>query len=75
MARQHSAPEFVFGAKMVSDSPEWWDYSWVYIFGALIGVATTIAEPALIAVAYKAYLVSGCTISQLGLRLNDASLK
>jgi hypothetical protein len=41
----------------------------------LIGFATTIAEPALIAVAYKAYLVSGGTISQLGLRLNDASLK
>jgi len=55
MATQLSAPEFVFGTKIVPDTPEWWAYGWVYIFAALIGFATTIAEPALIAVAYKAY--------------------
>jgi hypothetical protein len=69
MATQLSAPEFVFGTKIVPDNPEWWAYSWVYIFAALIGFATTIAEPALIAVAYKAHHVSGGTISQWGLRL------
>jgi len=69
MATQLSAPEFVFGTKIVPDNPEWWAYAWVYIFAALIGFATTIAEPALIAVAYKAYRVSGGTISQWGLRL------
>jgi hypothetical protein len=53
----------------VPDNPEWWAYGWVYLFAALIGFATTIAEPALIAVAYKAYHVSGGTISQWGLRL------
>jgi hypothetical protein len=71
MARQLSAPEFVFGTKIVPDNPGWWHYGWVYTFAALIGFATTIAEPALIAVAYKAYQVSGGTISQLGLRLVD----
>jgi len=69
MARQLSAPEFVFGTKIVPQSPDWWAYSWVYVFAALVGFSTTIAEPALIAVAYKAYHVSGGTISQWGLRL------
>ncbi|MBT8406711.1 MAG: DUF1538 domain-containing protein [Deltaproteobacteria bacterium] len=69
MAKQLSAPEFVFGTKTVPQGPDWWAYSWVYVFAALIGFATTIAEPALIAVAYKANQVSGGTISQWGLRL------
>jgi hypothetical protein len=69
MAKQLSAPEFVFGTKIVPQSPDWWAYGWVYLFAALIGFATTIAEPALIAVAYKAYHVSGGTISKWGLRL------
>lgn len=69
MAKQLSAPEFVFGTKTVPQSPDWWAYTWVYVFAALIGFATTIAEPALIAVAYKANQVSGGTVSQWGLRL------
>jgi len=69
MAKQLSAPEFVFGTETVPQSPDWWAYGWVYVFAALIGFSTTIAEPALIAVAYKAYHVSGGTISQWGLRL------
>ena len=69
MAKQLSAPEFVFGSEMAPDNPEWRAYAWVYVFAALIGFATTIAEPALIAVAYKAHQVSGGTISQWGLRL------
>ncbi len=69
MAKQLSAPEFVFGTKIVPQNPEWWAYGWIYLFAALIGFATTIAEPALIAVAYKANQVSGGTINQWGLRL------
>ena len=69
MAKQLSAPEFVFGTKIVPQNPQWWAYGWIYLFAALIGFATTIAEPALIAVAYKANKVSGGTISQWGLRL------
>jgi hypothetical protein len=69
MAKQLSAPEFVFGREMAPNNPEWRAYAWVYVFAALIGFATTIAEPALIAVAYKANQVSGGTISQWGLRL------
>ena len=69
MAKQLSAPEFVFGTEIVPQNPQWWAYGWIYLFAALIGFATTIAEPALIAVAYKANKVSGGTISQWGLRL------
>jgi hypothetical protein len=69
MAKQLSAPEFVFGTETVPQTPEWRAYGWVYVFAASIGFATTIAEPALIAVAYKANLVSGGTISRWGLRL------
>ena len=69
MAMQLSAPEFVFGTETAPQDPDWWAYGWIYLFAALIGFATTIAEPALIAVAYKANQVSGGTISQWGLRL------
>ena len=69
MAKQLAAPDFVFGTEMAPQSPEWWAYGWIYLFAALIGFAATIAEPALIAVAYKANQVSGGTISQWGLRL------
>ena len=69
MATQLSAPTFVFGTEMAPDNPPWRAYGWVYLFAALIGFATTIAEPALIAVAHKAYHASGGTISQWGLRL------
>jgi hypothetical protein len=50
-------------------APLWQHYYWVYIFGAAIGFATTIAEPALIAVALKARDVSGGSISVWGLRI------
>ena len=69
MAKQLSAPDFVLGTEMAPQSPEWWAYGWIYLFAALIGFAATIAEPTLIAVAYKANQVSGGTISQWGLRL------
>ncbi|MET1255862.1 DUF1538 domain-containing protein [Aliikangiella maris] len=45
---------------------------WIYLFGFLIGASTTIAEPALIAVALKANRVSGGAISFWGLRVSVA---
>ena len=69
MARQLSSPEFVFGAPTVPEAPPWWEYWWVYLFGAAIGFATTLAEPALIAVAHKASEASRGTIRPWGLRL------
>jgi hypothetical protein len=53
----------------VSGALQWDSYKWVYLFAAAIGFATTIAEPALIAVAIKAQLVSGGAITVWGLRV------
>lgn len=44
-------------------------YFWLYAFAAAIGFSTTIAEPALIAVAIKANEVSSGAISTWGLRI------
>lgn len=52
-----------------SFAPHWPEYYWVYLFAFCIGASTTIAEPALIAVAIKANQVSGGAIGIWGLRL------
>ena len=49
--------------------PNWRDYAWVYAFAAAIGFATTVAEPALIAVSLKAEEVSGGALNARGLHL------
>ncbi len=67
MARQLTDPEFLGLTRGVAGA--WYDYFWVYIFAAAIGLGTTIAEPALIAVADKAGSVSGGTINPWGLRI------
>lgn len=68
MAKQLSNPDFI--AESYSGSlTDWKAYYWVYIFAALIGFSTTIAEPSLYAVAVKANQVSGGTISTLYLRI------
>lgn len=69
MAKQLTDPAFIYGTDRVADVLHWQDYKWVYIFAAAIGFATTIAEPALIAVAIKAQDVSGGAISVWGLRI------
>ncbi len=66
MARQLTAPDFIGGNPNVV---HWRDYAWVYVFAGAIGFATTIAEPALIAVAAKAETVSGGTVRSRGLRI------
>jgi len=69
MAEQLTAPAFLFGeGTLVIQSFDWSDYLWVYVFAAAIGFATTVAEPALIAVSIKANQVSGGTITVNGLR-------
>jgi len=69
MAEQLTAPIFLFGEDSgVVDTFVWSDYLWVYVFAAAIGFATTVAEPALIAVSLKANQVSGGTITVNGLR-------
>jgi hypothetical protein len=47
----------------------WYKYYWTYLFAFAIGFSTTIAEPALIAVALKAEEVSGGTLRSQGLRI------
>ncbi len=68
MADQLTDPELV-GGQAAGLAPDWRDYYWVYIFGAAIGFATTIAEPALIAVSIKAQDVSAGTVHAWGLRV------
>ena len=72
MAAQLSDPAFIYGPGEIVTSVDWKAYGWVYLFAALIGFATTIAEPSLIAVAYKANEVSAGTIGQWGLRITVA---
>ncbi len=69
MATQLASPEFVFGAGAAPESPRWWMYGWVYLFAAIIGFSATLAEPSLIAIAFKANQASRGTIRPWGLRL------
>lgn len=68
MAAQLTDPAFIAGADNAADL-SWRDYYWIYIFAASIGFSTTIAEPALMAVAHKASEVSGGTVGAGGLRI------
>jgi hypothetical protein len=69
MAEQLTAPSFIYAAgEVATGTVQWIDYGWVYVFAAAIGFATTVAEPALMAVAIKANQVSGGTITVRGLR-------
>lgn len=70
MAAQLSDPEFLLGGAAAAS--EWTAYGWIYLFAAMIGFSTTIAEPSLLAVALKASEVSGGGISQWGLRITVA---
>ena len=53
-------------------SVDWRDYIPVYIFGAAIGFATTVAEPSLIAIALKAEEESGGAMRSWWLRIAEA---
>ncbi len=72
MASQLSSPAFLVGSENALQPIGWYAYGWMYFFAALIGFSTTIAEPSLIAIAYKANEVSAGTIGQWGLRITVA---
>ncbi len=72
MATQLSDPVFIYGPEEMVTRADWKEYGWVYLFAAMIGFSTTIAEPSLIAVAFKANEVSAGTIKQWGLRITVA---
>jgi hypothetical protein len=70
MAKQLTDPHFIYGSvATLTGAVRWNDYYWVYVFAAAIGFSTTVAEPALMAVAIKASEVSGGAISVWGLRI------
>jgi hypothetical protein len=69
MAKQLTDPDFLQVAAGSAAALVWQDYYWVYIFALAIGISTTLAEPALIAVAMKASDVSGGAIGVWGLRI------
>jgi len=72
MARQLTDPAFLYSSGQ-TPAYLWQDYLWVYAFGFSIGFATTVAEPALIAVSIKAEEISAGAISAFGLRMAVAA--
>jgi hypothetical protein len=70
MAAQLTAPEVLGTAGAQDGTPvDPLSYLWVYAFAFAIGFSTTIAEPALIAVALKAEELSAGAINAWGLRI------
>ena len=70
MAQQLTDPKFLFEISgHIGESLIWQDFYWVYLFAAAVGFATTMAEPALLAVSMKANSVSGGAIGVWGLRV------
>ncbi len=63
MAEQLTHPE------LLGNGDQGPNYIWIYLFAVAIGFSTTIAEPALLAVAIKANETSGGTIGVWGLRV------
>ena len=72
MAEQLTNPDFLASVRVNAGDLQWSDYYWVYLFAFAIGASTTIAEPALIAVAIKAHDVSAGAIGVWGLRISVA---
>ncbi len=71
MAAQLCDPAFLNRGSAAGRSG-WIAYGWIYIFAALIGFSTTIAEPSLLAVALKVTEVSSGVINSWGLRITVA---
>ncbi len=70
MAAQLTDPAFLQNSPDPAQDPLGWrDYYWVYLFAFTLGFSTTLAEPALLAVALKANEVSGGAIGVWGLRI------
>lgn len=70
MAQQLTDPAFLNEVRItIGGALAWQDFYWVYLFAAAIGFSTTMAEPALMAVAIKANTVSAGAIGVWGLRV------
>jgi hypothetical protein len=69
LARQLVEPEFLQIDPSQLGSAGWRTFGWAYLFAFAIGCSTTMAEPALLAVALKAQDASGGAIAARGLRL------
>jgi hypothetical protein len=69
MAKKLTDPAFLDTVASQTDVAEWAHYYWVYLFAFAIGISTTLAEPALIAVSMKANQVSGGAIGVWALRV------
>jgi hypothetical protein len=69
MAARLTEPAFLGPLASAGSGPEWLHYFWIYVFAFAVGISTTLAEPALIAVSLKANQVSGGTIDVWGLRV------
>jgi hypothetical protein len=69
LARQLVEPEFLQIDPSQLGSAGWRTFGWAYLFAFTIGCSTTMAEPALLAVALKAQDASGGAIAARGLRL------
>ncbi len=70
MAQQLTDPEFLESVRItIGGALAWQDFYWVYLFAAAIGFSTTMAEPALMAVAMKANSVSAGAVGVWGLRV------
>ena len=69
MAQRLTDPEFLAASAIQMDVPGWAQYYWVYVFAFSVGISTTLAEPALIAVSMKANQVSGGAIGIWALRV------
>jgi len=69
MAKQLTDPALIGSVTDAAGRVDWTGYVWVYVFAASIGFATTVAEPALIAVALKAQEISGGGLNAVGLRM------
>ena len=63
---------FPIGENLANDFAKKGSLIWLLFFAFLIGFSTTIAEPALIAIASKAQVISGGRIDSLFLRLSVA---
>jgi len=76
MADQLTDPQFLTGgdsenlkAFFAANTVDPFLYTWTYLFAFMIGFSTTLAEPALIAVAIKAREISTGSITEWGLRV------
>jgi len=69
MAKKLTDPAFLGTLATQAAHPGWVQYYWIYLFAFAIGISTTLAEPALIAVSMKANQVSGGAIGIWGLRV------